>query len=287
MKTVSASALERAAKCPGSFSLEQVQEESGYSARKGSAFHRWAEDVVKVNHWLLAPRNDLHKRCSKHVANAILQYTAFAKQVLTEVSFGIKVFPWYVEMHVGKDRNYKSGFDFVGTLDLLVVDGDGNVTIIDYKTGRKTTPAEYNYQIAFAVAAASSVFNPDSIDAGLMYIDEDGKIETDIKTCYDQELARGKILKVHEGLQDTPNKLYAGEHCAWCPAYHNCDYHMSFARTLLGQERIAVTDIVPLEKLIRKLQTTVKIAKAWGRNTQNNQGNTPENNTENIAGEGT
>lgn len=263
---LTASRLDLARACPGSFALPHIPTAPGAAARKGTLIHAYIEHVLGgVADPPLPEEKAARRVCESLDAGA-----------LCEVAVGSGVELLSIEQPLGWDpgtgraaapevdehaehRDYSAFPDaFVaGTADVISVFGD-HVRVTDFKTGsyEVADPGE-NPQLLFLGLAAAKAHGKDRAVVQVASISDDGALKVRRAELRPRDLERveddlGNILRaVEESRAAGPPKLRPGRHCRFCPALPNCPAIAREAQALIEE---------PLDELDAE-----SVAGAWGR----------------------
>ena len=247
----SASGLERLEACPASESLPHAPY-SGEAAEQGTENHRVIEEVINAG----------------GVPEALADIFAGAEQVHTEIAYVIDVVA-RTARRIGKlaaARDYgKLGASEVAmTLDVEIVHAD-RITVIDWKSRSRVTPAERNLQILAQMCAVESHYGL-SGQAGLVYLDN---MERDLApfSLLDSGARWSRLARVVERAgKGTPS---AGSHCRYCPALVHCPTQRAalaaFSDGPLGIESMPVARIGELWVQLDTIEQMLEQARAAAR----------------------
>jgi hypothetical protein len=232
-----ASALERAARCPGSCSLPVVREESVYSAR-GTALHAFLADVATVGRDAALARvpDQFRAACDAIDLDALPPLSPEACAAEVALAYDPDM-DWGRELGRCIDRTDAYGRllagELGGTADLVALTDDA-VTIADYKTGHGSqTPARHNWQLrALALYASRTYERPRAIVA-LIHLHEDGSSRFDRADFDAIELdeIRDEIRAVVAAVQAPEPAFARGPWCRHCGGFDACPAQ----HALLGQ----------------------------------------------------
>lgn len=233
MRPVTASSLERAIACLGSVILPAEEDVSGPGALRGTAIHEYIEPV-------------LHGK----IPTVPLEYEAFCnsinldpiKQLIgwesfqTEMAFRFNVFTGDSgPLAVGK-RDYPRAVkgDIFGTVD-LVIDHEGKFTVVDYKTGQRTTPCADNWQMRFAALAIARQCPRDITEVRMIlaYLGTNGQWEFDSYDAdiFDLDLWAYQLKDFWTALAKAdgeyaegvlPDVAPSADNCRWCLCKSSC-----------------------------------------------------------------
>lgn len=230
MKNPTGSGLERGIHCAASCALNQAPV-TGEAAIKGTENHDNVKNGLRAMDLSVLPE-DLRKELDG--ATAIDLEVAFALDVEAETA-----------RLIGRDvdRNYgELGPNEIAlTLDAIVYRTNG-VTVLDWKSRKRVTPAARNWQIKSGCVAVMKTSNLPEVRGGLGYLD-DG--ESDITTfdAFDipvffaemramlNRIGAARALVATGGTPD----VHAGPWCDYCPAMAYCPAQTRLAKTMLGE----------------------------------------------------
>lgn len=224
----SASSLERLEACPASESLPHAPY-SGEAAEQGTENHHVIEEIINAG----------------GVPEKLADLFAGSEQVHTEIAYVVDVVA-RTSRRLGKlahARDYgKIGASEVAmTLDVEILHAD-RVTVIDWKSRSRVTPAERNLQILAQMCAVESHYGL-SGSAGLVYLDN---MERDMApfSLLDSGARWSRLARIVERAGNgTPS---AGSHCRYCPALLSCPTQKAALTTFMGSD---LADDLPVERL--------------------------------------
>lgn len=236
---ITASAVERAIACPGSFALPEARTSSAY-ADEGTANHAEHEQAIEAG--------VIDEKLARILGDASATARAEVK-----LSFDVATGQGRI-LGYSSDRGYAdlAPFEIAGTADLLAYD-DERVYVVDHKLHTTVTAARSNMQLGFLALAAARALGRDDATVAISY--EHGG--TDVATLDLVELdaiawrlrgihgavavqtarrARGELVEVSEG-----------RHCKHCPAAHACPAKVALIKRLAnGGEANELELMMPL-----------------------------------------
>ncbi len=229
---LTASKIEWAKHCPGSFTRKHSRVADGF-AEAGTARHAVDEDAigrgevpqVLVDRW---PGFDWRAE------------VAFSYDVSTGVAR---------ELGVGIGRGYEAynlgPYEISGTAD-VVGRAPGRVVVVDKKGYDEVTPIDRNPQVRFLGMVAAKAYGLDVAEIairpemGAMGFDEIGGF--DFAVIHDD--TRRALIDVNKAIVDAhagrPVRFETGRRCRWCDAFDDCPLQ----RELVENVR---TELVPLQ----------------------------------------
>ncbi len=241
----SASSLERANACPTSFALQHIYQTTEAST-KGTSNHD--EKEVACRHY---------RTTGELPAGELGDLLRDTRVLLIEGAFAVNVRTGTVRF-VGESlgRNYgKLSDDEVACTVDLVLERNGAIEVIDWKSRARVTEARKNWQIKLQAVAllahAELICNAGlisqesvgSVRAGLVYLDN---WERDMATfdaldaasiCADIAYV---IKRTQQAKPDDP--VHTGPHCTYCPAQYNCPGRLAIVRAVLPDTLDSLTD---------------------------------------------
>lgn len=251
MKNPSGSALERATNCPASFALPQAPA-TGEAAIKGTENHDAIENGISNGQLADLP---------EVVRTALEGATA----VDVEVAFAIDAATGSVRLlgrRMGRNYGVLGESEIALTIDAIVTHPGGAVTVWDWKSRKRVTPAVRNLQVKAGAIAVMEHLSLPEVQAGLGYLD-DG--DTDLATFdrFDTALFLAEMRRMLARIEtvrqvvesgQTP-EVHAGPWCEYCPAVAYCPAQTRLARMMIGE----LSDV---EKQIA-FMTAEQAGKAW------------------------
>lgn len=251
---LTASQLSKAEKCPGSMLLPKSNSsnnnpDNNKLAEKGIIIHKFLELYPKIGLDAL-DQIDKHKSlCALIPVEKIFQYS---KVVLNEVGFRFNIINNTVEL-VGEGLNWQdlepnNNNEITGIADCIIEYGkedDYKILVIDYKTGL-AEPAKNNIQLHFLAYCYAIYKQLDSINASVIYIDDNGSLywdEINISNNYynKQDVLfsdiRKRLESIHKplimALTNTSNVCYfENESCEYCKSLPYCPIYINLTKYL-------------------------------------------------------
>lgn len=219
-KLISASAIERIVKCPGSLRLEHSPYDSEYSDA-GRERHKKLEDMVNAG------------TLPDGIDPGLIPIDAE-----TEVAFALNVATGEViRLELTGHRSYPDlgPFWIYGTADVVGTE-EGVCFIVDYKGHKWQTAAYYNLQLRTLALMATRWSGSLGAVVVLAYCsDEDDSVKIDSidrASLGDAEFEEHLALLRSMFLADN-TKLSRGDHCQYCNAWLSCDVQRNAALDML------------------------------------------------------
>lgn len=254
MKRPSGSSLERGSNCPASFVLLQAPE-TGEPAIKGTENH----DIIETG---------LSSGNLEGLPEVVQMAMKDAISVDVEVAFALNVQTGAVRLigrRIGRNYGDVSPDEIVLTVDAIITTPGTTsnvVTVWDWKSRKRVTPAVRNLQVRAGAVAVLKYLELPEVRGALGYLDD---AETDVATfdAFDSALffsemrtMLGRIDAAASLLESggTP-EVHAGPWCQYCPSVSYCPAQTRLARTMLGE----LTDV---EKQIA-FMTSEQTGRAW------------------------
>lgn len=244
----SASSLERAHRCPASFSLPGASETSG-AAERGTTAHLFVSRVLggmRRERALEMVSDDVRAMCA---GIDFRKLVGGLTKVRSEVSYAFDVRTRTArELGVELGRRYPDvgPTEIVGTLDIEGVRGDGLPVVADIKTGfgDVTHPSE-NFQTLFFAVVLSTIHRVDGAESKILRIRPDGSVYPRSHTfdrfdldeyadTLEEIVRRVGVAKERRARGETPT-VHAGAHCLYCPGFSACPAKTSLVRHMLPQ----------------------------------------------------
>ena len=250
--------------------LPHVVEPSGKAADRGTAIHAYIEAVLggvteeaALAVVALAKEPEWTETCRLLDWNAIRR--GFASGSRPEVTYAFSLRTWTARelgQRLGRDYSAQTEDEIVGTADIVGEDADGVPVVADIKTGQRLGPVQGNAQIRFLALCLRSLTGSAWVIGRLLYVAEDGSVETDehrfdaleLDSFGDELEAMADAINVERRFRDelTEKSVYvptvtAGEHCAYCPAVHSCPKNSLLAAAMLPMLRshVGLVDLTP------------------------------------------
>ncbi len=237
---VSASALERAFRCPGSFALPQANTTNEW-AEAGTANHAASEEAVESGD----PPEDVRRILgdAAHTARAeVMLVYDFASDRGRIVGQG-----------TARSYGEIASTEIPGTADILAYDAD-RVYVIDRKLWQSAGAAAANAQLAHLAIAACRALGRTEATVALIY--ETGRIDRADLDMLDMSAHRARLRSVHASLAAQAERLARGampdvaegSWCKYCPAAHVCPAKVALVRRLVsGAEADELSMLIPLD----------------------------------------
>jgi len=278
---LTASRLELAGRCPGSFALPHYARQTP-EATQGTMIHEYL--ALLINDGLAEPEciegEEARAVCSGIDPAAVLNACGFsgAEDVSAEVAIAYDP-DTGAARRLGAASEGQHHRDYTrapegwvcGTADVVAhaEDAGGNrILVTDWKTGAyAVSPPESNPQLRFLALAAAKAHGARTAAAQIIYVDrygglaasapaefgpeELGQIEAELRDTLDGvALARSRAEQVApnsspngfpHALPD-PRDLRVGAHCRMCPAFSGCPAQAGAAQALLEDRDVELTD---------------------------------------------
>lgn len=239
---LSASRLELAATCPGSYAHDHV-ETTSEAAERGAAVHAYIAGLLE-NEWASLPKDEKAAALCKSLNDQELMEAArprhsatlYAEQALYLLPASDEAGLLEGEHH----RDYSGAPEgaVVGTADAIAVEDDA-VIVTDWKTGKSEIPhpAE-NYQLRFLglVAARSFGKKTATVQIGAIRTDSSLELRSHTLEAEDLDAVENELVRVArsvEAARDGQPVYREGSHCRYCPAIANCPAISGAAQSIL------------------------------------------------------
>lgn len=273
-KPLSASRLELAATCPGSYAHEHI-ETTNEAAERGSAVHDYIAAILQGKDNLL-PKDEKTAALCRLLDRSELMVRAtpnghdklLVEQALYLLPTSLSGLPGEAGLLEGDyHRDYSGAPEgaLVGTADVIAVEEDG-VAVTDWKTGRGEVahPAD-NYQLKFLGLAAARSFGKEKATVQIGAIRTDGSIDTSSHTMEAEELQEiaselARIGRRVEAARNGDPVYKTGLHCRLCPALANCPAVAGAAQAIMDGPPEELTPTRAAE-LFRNLQAVEAASK--------------------------
>ena len=254
-RRVSASGLDTAQKCPASFALNAVDQESGAAAVAGTGRHAFLDafagswnahhDVARARDEALATvPQDAPWRAACEGIDLVAQVEG-----VTLIEVGL-AFAYHPETGDVGDlgpvsaRDYSPPLPWVcGTLDWVAHRDGGGITLIDFKGQTEAEPAARNLQLGFYAACYAKTRNVPEMRVELRYISDMGAVRVDGADldAWDFDATLQRVTRICEDVDAArlaaeagkPVPMRLGTHCTYCPCKVVCPAQIEGARSLL------------------------------------------------------
>ena len=269
--TPTASRLDLARACPGSFALPHHARETP-QATKGTLIHEYL--ALLINQGLAEPERvmgpEARAVCAGVDPAEVLEICGFsgADAPAAEVAFAYDpVRGDAVALEAGpagaSHRDYSRAPEgwVCGTADAVAV-GEDRVLITDWKTGAyAVAPPERNPQLRFLALAAARAHGAREAAAQVVYVDRRGRLSASAAEFGSEELeriasevratlrsvglARLRAQDAPHGFSHAipdPRDLKTGAHCRLCPAFSGCPAQAGAAQALLRDKDATLTE---------------------------------------------
>lgn len=230
MNRPTASALDRAFACPGSFVLSQANTTSVY-AEHGIGNH--AEQEIAIESGLVPDEIVRHLGAAADTARAEVRlaydYATDRGRILG----------------YGSTRDYSdlAPTEIAGTADVVAYDDD-RVYIVDRKLWQAATEAERNSQLRhLAIAACRAIGRS---EARVILIYEARRPDVADLDAVDLATHRARLRGLERALAEQASRVARGlmpdvaegKHCVHCPAAHACPAKVALVRRLISGEEV-------------------------------------------------
>ena len=250
---LSASRLELAEKCPGSFAHEHV-ETTSEAADRGTTIHEYIAALLEDEDYSLAADESVAALCRTLDSRELegIARPEPGSDLYTEVALFLSPTRGDAGVLYGSHHRDYSGAPteartLVGTADALAVE-ESRVRVTDWKTGRGEVPEPAdNYQLRFLGLAAATAFLKNEAVVQVARIGETGSVELRTATltredldAIQQDLERivESVVRTREG-----SPVYrTGNHCRFCPALPYCPALSGAAQAILEGPPEELTD---------------------------------------------
>lgn len=238
---ISASALSRLFRCPGSEALPKANTTSAW-AEQGTDRHAEQEERIEAG--------DVPEDIRRLVGEDVLvrAEVALAYDVATDTGR---------ELGQGTDRAYQSlgPSEIPGTADVLAVVTDA-VVIADAKGWEDVEPADRNVQIACLALAAARTYDRDEAIVAIIYLRGERRFmdharldafEIDAFAARLRDLVQRVARQKDRVASGHMPDVSEGPWCRYCPAMHACPAKVTLLRRLVsGQETDEIELMRPL-----------------------------------------
>jgi hypothetical protein len=254
MTRLTASEMERAAKCPASVTLPR---QDGYTeaAVRGTDIHAFLERIPAMGREAsleLVPA-DWREVCEaidvERLPTNLAAEVALAYDVRTDTGR---------ELGRGLRRDYSAAApsEIVGTSDVIGL-ADDAVLVSDWKTGRSDTePAARSPQIRTLSLAAARAYGRDIVHAEKIRIRENGAAWRDraVFDVFDLDEIADEVRTVHAAVTAPEPAVRPGPWCRHCPAFASCPAQTALLRRVVdGSEIEDVERMLPLSPEVARV----------------------------------
>lgn len=266
---LTASRLDLAATCPGSFAHEHTHTTNS-AAERGTAVHEYIAKLLK-SEWVQLPADkDTAELCRALNDQQLMEAARPRHSATLYTEQALYLLPTTGEaglLEADHHRDYSRAPEgsIPGTADALAVEED-RVTVTDWKTGgRESSWPTDSYQLRFLGLAAARSFGMNEAVVQIGKIGEDGWLELHSATLDAEELAciEGELKKIARKLRTAREgePIYrTGQHCRFCPAIATCPAIAGAAQAILDGPPEELTPATAAD-LWSKLQAVEAAAK--------------------------
>ena len=243
------SAADRVAACPASAALPQARRAGSADATRGTAIHAFLRDLVVDGAECALARVPVaaeHRAVCEALSVGGLEQLWRGGHALAEVSYAYSPAA-RTTRYLGRDldRGYQvEAHEVAGTIDLVATWGDGDVLVLDWKTGHHPPRAQGNGQLLLGALALWCAHRTSSIRTAIVHIDDAGAWHVDEHVIDRNELEQGaeRVMRWHAAAEAAREQVLAGvvpdvvmgPHCRYCAAIASCPGQAGALRMLLG-----------------------------------------------------
>ena len=223
----SASGLPRAFRCHASLTLPQVRSGGTAFAHKGTAVHKFLEDVPRLGREAaLAAIEDESARLLCEALDVERLPLGDGISYAAEVAYSLDlVMGTATEVGRGIGRAYPDDGGLHGTADLVALSSDGATAIVlDAKTGHGWMPsAAESEQLKMLALMACRAHGASKARVAHLHLRDDGSVWTDWAELSAEDLARfeSEITDLL-GVTRVGAPAVEGGWCRYCPAFSAC-----------------------------------------------------------------
>lgn len=239
---ISASALPRLMRCPGSAALPSANTTSEWS-EAGTERHEDQEDRINAG--------DVPEEIRALVGDGV--------EVRAEVALAYDVSTGAArELGTGIARDYSGlgPYEIPGTCDALAILPD-SVVVIDHKGWESVDAAERNVQVAFLALTAARAHRKNEATVAIVYLRGDRRVvDKAALDMFELDAFAGRVRAVHAAVGAQRQRRQRGElvdvaegpHCKYCPAVAVCPAKVALLQRLIsGQEADEMELMMPLD----------------------------------------
>lgn len=257
---LTASALPRAFRCPGSLVLPEARTSSAW-ATAGTDRHAEQEHAIDAGDLSTMP--DKVRRLIPADATSIRAEVAVAYDVATGAGR---------ELGVGLERAYGdlAPFEIPGTIDVLVL-APGRALVIDWKGVEDVSEPAANEQTALYALSVARAYGLDEVTVAIAYL-VTGRVEYATLDVFELDTFGERLRRLHLDVAAAARRIDGGAlpdvsdgaHCKYCPAQHVCPAKVALVhRMASGVELDQLALLRPLDAdLARVAYDRVQAAKA-------------------------
>lgn len=257
---LTASALPRAFRCPGSLVLPEARTSSAW-ATAGTDRHAEQEHAIDAGDLSTMP--DKVRRLIPADATSIRAEVAVAYDVATGAGR---------ELGVGLERAYGdlAPFEIPGTIDLLVL-APGRALVADWKGVEEVDEPAANEQTTLYALAVARAYGLDDVTVAIGYL-VTGRVEYATLDVFELDTFGERLRRLHLDVAAAARRIDGGAlpdvsdgaHCKYCPAQHVCPAKVALVhRMASGVELDQLALLRPLDAdLARVAYDRVQAAKA-------------------------
>jgi hypothetical protein len=225
------SSLERAYHCAAGFALPRGGRTTEASAH-GTSNHEGIVRAIRSGLLTAVPE------CVRTLAEG-------AERIELEVAYAIDAAARTARC-IGHDvgRAYGAlGRDEIAlTVDAVFYYRDGSICVADWKSRKRVTFAQENWQIRTGCLAVLTISGEPAVDGALGYLDN-GELDPATFDVFDAETLWGELAAMLRRVREARATLaaglaldvHAGPWCEYCPAMAYCSEHTRLARAMLGE----------------------------------------------------
>ncbi len=275
MSNLTFSRLKRAAICPGSIILPQVDDVSPW-AERGTIIHRHIEAVFQADVGAMEAVREAAREFDKlgdppegesdagPAGSLIALIDGMDPDEIEAMADGlpnvqVELAMWYhpatdeggiLGTRLNRDYSKAPSGAICGTIDLAAW-SDTRIRIIDWKSGwSEQDPADSNRQLRAAAVALSRFLNVENVHVQIVSLDEKGATfphRPAVMDAFEIDAAAGELAMVVDRIDlerdGVRPSLTVGEHCRHCSAFTNCPAQAGAVTALieLGADPQALT----------------------------------------------
>lgn len=212
---LSASAAHRWLECPGSVGMSiNIERSQSEAASEGTLAHEVVEFLLNNKNMQYATSNDMLEYCQ--------DFVNYIRSIPGTIHSELKLdYSWVTSI---KEINGEP--DSFGTSDVVIV-GDNELHIVDFKYGMTKVSAQQNMQLFLYAMGAKMQFFRGKKPKIFCHIHQPRIDWVDVwevpDNIYDLTAKiYNSARQVEAGINDVGSYLKSGSHCQWCPARGSC-----------------------------------------------------------------